>query len=483
MTSSLTPHLAPLDLGIIIFYLVANSLIGFLVFRKHKPKSDGEDFILAGRSLTIPAFVATLVTMWYGGVLGVGEYSYDKGIVMWIVFGVPYYASALIFAFFLAHRVNSDRANATIPDRLRSAYGERTGYLGAGIVFFLTSPAGYIMTLGTLYEWFFGIGTTWGMIVAVISPMLYLLTGGLRAPVKADVLRFVTMFFGFAVILPFAYHTLGGWSFIKSHVPATHLNPTGGLSPWYIAVWYIIALSTLVDPNVNTRVFAAKRPEVAKWGLIISVGCWLVFDLMTNVAGLYARAAFATLPESRFAFPALAERVLPMGLKGVFYTGLLATELSAVDAFTFTSATIIGHDILWRIFGLGDTSKVKRYTRYGLLVTAIVTLAVILITPKIYLIWYAFGSILVPAILFPLTFSYFPKLKPSRTAAFWSMLLGLLGALTAYVIGITFGTAVEPKYLLGMEPMYSGLIFSALPLLVDRLTRRGDVSLRQDAHQ
>jgi SSS family solute:Na+ symporter len=450
MTTSLTPHLAPLDLAIILFYLVANSLIGFIVFRRHKPKSDAEDFILAGRSLTIPAFVATLVTMWYGGVLGVGEYSYDKGIVMWIVFGVPYYLSALLFAFFLAHRVNSDRANATIPDRLRAVYGERTGYLGAGIVFFLTSPAGYIMTLGTLYEWFFGIGTTWGMIVAVVSPMLYLLTGGLRAPMKADVLRFITMFFGFAIILPYAYQTFGGWSFITAHVPATHLDPTGGLSPWYIAVWYIIALSTLVDPNVNTRVFAANKPSVAKWGLILSVGCWLIFDLMTNVAGLYARA----------------ERVLPLGLKGVFYTGLLATELSAVDAFTFTSATIVGHDILWRIFGKGDATKVKRYTRYGLLVTAIVTLVVILVTPKIYLIWYAFGSILVPAILFPLTLSYFPKLIPTPSIAFWSMIFGLAGSLAAYMIGVTRGDAITPQYMWGMEPMYTGLIFSVVPLVI-----------------
>ncbi len=155
MSTSLTPHLGGLDLAIIIFYIAANSLIGFITVRRHKPKSDAEDFILAGRTLTIPAFVATLVTMWYGGVLGVGEFSYDKGIVMWVVFGIPYYAAALLFAFFLAHRVNSDRANATIPDRLRSTYGERTGYLGAGIVFFLTSPAGYIMTLGTLYQWFF----------------------------------------------------------------------------------------------------------------------------------------------------------------------------------------------------------------------------------------------------------------------------------------------------------------------------------------
>jgi SSS family solute:Na+ symporter len=471
MEFSTFPRLHWIDLSIIVLFLVVNSIVGFFVFRKHKPKSDAEDFILAGRSLTLPAFVATLVTMWYGGVLGVGEYSYDKGIVMWVVFGIPYYASALIFAFVLARRVNSDRGNSTIADRLRSTYGEKAGYLGAGIVFFITSPAGYIMTLGTLYQWFFGIDTVWGMLIAVITPVAYLLLGGLRAPVSADKLRFLAMFLGFAVILPFAYQRFGGVAFITSHVPATHLKPAGGLSPWYIAVWYIIALSTLVDPNVNTRVFAAHTPRIAKQGLILSVLCWLVFDLMTNVAGLYARAAFATLPASRFAYPALAQAVLPIGLQGLFYVGLLSSELSAVDAFTFTSATIVGHDILWRLFGKGDTTRVKHYTRYGLVVTAIVSLAIILVTPKIYIIWYALGSILVPAILFPLTFSYFKSLRPSNLAAILSMIAGVTGSLAIYIIGIARGTMVNPIYLWGMEPIYAGLILSFGVLLAERCLR------------
>ena len=129
MEFSTFPRLHWIDLSIIVLFLVVNSIVGFFVFRKHKPKSDAEDFILAGRSLTLPAFVATLVTMWYGGVLGVGEYSYDKGIVMWVVFGIPYYASALIFAFVLARRVNSDRGNSTIADRLRSTIPRRRNRL------------------------------------------------------------------------------------------------------------------------------------------------------------------------------------------------------------------------------------------------------------------------------------------------------------------------------------------------------------------
>ena len=47
----------------------------------------------------------TLVSTWYGGILGVGEFSYRYGISNWVIQGVPYYVFALFFAFLLAKRI------------------------------------------------------------------------------------------------------------------------------------------------------------------------------------------------------------------------------------------------------------------------------------------------------------------------------------------------------------------------------------------
>jgi len=92
-------------------------------------------FLLAGRTLTLPVFVATLVSTWYGGILGVGEYSYRFGISNWVVFGVPYYIFALVFALFLAKKVRATNL-FTIPDRLEQAYDKRTAIAGAILTFF-----------------------------------------------------------------------------------------------------------------------------------------------------------------------------------------------------------------------------------------------------------------------------------------------------------------------------------------------------------
>ncbi len=466
------PALAPLDLAIIIFYIVANATIGFLTFRKIKRKSsEEEEFLLAGRTLTLPAFVATLVSTWYGGIIAVGEYSYDNGIVTWVVFGIPYYVAALIFALILAKRVNSDRVHLSIPDRLRAEYGERAGYLGAIATMFMTSPAAYIMMLATLYQWFFGFSYAVGIAVGIITSISYLFKGGFRASIRTDILQFIVMFAGFIVIIPYSFGTLGGLDYLSSHLPATHTAPFGAYSTWYILVWYIGALVTLVDPNVHQRVFAARSTSVAKKGMLISIGFWLLFDAMTNIAGLYARAAVPHLAESKFAYPALAEMVLPMGLKGAFYAGMLATVLSTVDSFFFMSATIIGRDILWRVFGGDEEKRVKKFTQVGLFVTAIISIGVISVSERIYMIWYSFASVLVPMLLFPLTLSYFPALKASKRRTEISMVAGGLCSLIAYVIGISRGNSVTPQYLWGIEPMYVGMIASILPLVLRPVKR------------
>ncbi len=466
MKQAVLPNLSTIDLCIIIGYLIANAALGFVAFKsKGKVKSEIEEYVLAGRKLTLPAFVASLVSTWYGGIIAVGEYVYDNGIVTWIVFGVPYYVAGLIFAWVLASRVNSDTVHLSIPDRLRGVYGVRAGYIGAVASALMTSPAAYIMMLATLYEWFFGFSYVSTVIVALVSSITYLFYGGFRASVRADVLQFILMFLGFGLIIPFAFFEFGGLSYLSSHLPASHTSPFGNFSLLYVLVWYLAAMTTLVDPNVHQRVFAVSSPKIAKKGMYWSVFFWLVFDFMTNATGLYAFAAFPNLSESKFAYPALAEYLLPVGIKGLFYTGMLATVLSTVDSFTFTSATIIGRDILWRIWGKGREDKEKRFIQIGLIITALLSVIVISLSTKIYLIWYSFSSVLVPTLLLPLTLSYFPKVKPSGKRVEIAMVVSGLVSLLQFVIGNIRGGSGEAQYLLGIEPMFVGLIASVAILL------------------
>ena len=64
------PTVPNLALVLVILYAAA-----ILALARGRPSGGGMDYLLAGRRLTLPAFVATLVTTWYGGILGVGEVS------------------------------------------------------------------------------------------------------------------------------------------------------------------------------------------------------------------------------------------------------------------------------------------------------------------------------------------------------------------------------------------------------------------------
>jgi len=70
--------LHPLDWAVILAYVV--TLVGLGFYHTRRRPAPAEEFVLAGRRVTLPAFVMTLVATWYGGILGVGENTFLYGV-------------------------------------------------------------------------------------------------------------------------------------------------------------------------------------------------------------------------------------------------------------------------------------------------------------------------------------------------------------------------------------------------------------------
>ena len=216
-----------IDYGIIILYLVALMAVGFTDRSSKRESAVG--YILGGRTLTLPAFVATLVSTWYGGILGVGEYSFRYGISNWLVFGVPYYLAAFLFALFLAKKARTAEV-LTIPDQLEKAYGRGPAVAGSIILFLVTIPGAYVLMLAVLGNILFGWPLWLGGVLGLLFSVFYVHLGGFRSVVRTDLLQFILMFLGFAVLLVVLISRYGGFEFIKASVPATHLTWNGGNS-------------------------------------------------------------------------------------------------------------------------------------------------------------------------------------------------------------------------------------------------------------
>ena len=85
---------------ILISYFIILIILGFAKRDASKPTAVN-DYLLAGRKLSLPGFVITLVSTWYGGIIGIGENTYLYGLQTWTIFGLPYYLFAVFFAFFV----------------------------------------------------------------------------------------------------------------------------------------------------------------------------------------------------------------------------------------------------------------------------------------------------------------------------------------------------------------------------------------------
>lgn len=433
----------------------------YIGFRRSSVLADPEqDYILAGRRLSLPAFVMTLVATWYGGILGIGENTFRHGIQTWIIFGVPYYIFAILFAVFLAPRIR--RANLiSIPDHFELRFGPGAAVVSAVLILILASPAPYILSIGILVQAVTGISYSLALLLAVLASLLYIWRGGFRSVVRTDIFQFICMFGGFLLVIAFAWHQWGSPAKIWEALPQQHREPTGGNSALYILVWFFIALWTFIDPGFYQRSAAARSSSVASKGILIAVGFWFVFDMLTLFTGFYARIIVPDA-EPLFAYPVLGHTVLPPFLYGVFLVGLLATIMSTVDSLGLISAVTFGRDILWRIRKsvpkLSTLTSVE-LTRQGLAVTGFLALILALSVPSVVGLWYLIGSLIVPGLLLPFLIS-FTRMRVSGSGIIISMVFPVLAAIL-WQLAISW---IGPPFS-GIEPFYPGLVTSVLLLL------------------
>lgn len=456
--------LSSIDWCIIAFYLALTLFLGLR--RQHNGANAAEDYILAGRKVTLPAFVASLVSTWYGGILGVGEFSYSYGVSNWLVFGVPYYLYALIFAFFLARRARRS-LYFTIPDQIEHVYGRRTSIASAAFIYLLTQPAPYLLMLGILLQLIFGLPLWLGVCAGAAFSLLYIYRSGLSAVIRTDVLQFCLMFAGFAMLVAAAASRFGGFGYLRAHLPPLHLTWHGNNSLQYILVWYLIAAATLLDPNFFQRCYAARTERVARNGILLSILFWIAFDFLTTTAGLYARAALPELAHAAESYPRLALQLLPAAARGLFFVALLATIMSTLDSFAFVSAITLGRDFYAKIVTTTAAARVNRYIKIALIFTMIAAAGIALLSKSIIAIWYQLGSVSMPAVLLPLASSFSEKWKMTPGMAFANV-VGAGGLSLIWIVAeMTTG-----KPWLGIEGIYPGLALSVGLFAVGRFLRR-----------
>ncbi len=469
-----TLNLGPLDAGVILVFFAAILALGFSAkLRDHSVLQ----YLAAGRSLSMPAFVATLVSTWYGGILAIGDSVKAFGIGGILLLGVPYYVFAVIYSLFYAQKVRESE-QISIPEMLAKRWGKSAGIVGAVLVFMLAVPAAHVLMLGTMVHLVTGWGTVISIVVGTIVGTLFLYKGGLLADVRAGLLAFVMMYVGFAVIV--------AWCVV--HYPIAHaiqsldaslLKWDGGVGWLGFTSFFILGAWTLVDPGFHQRVASARTPEIGKKGLYVCVGFWVLFDLLSITTGLYAISLLKPVPEGLEFFPLLGDKVLPSGLKAIFLCGITGTILSAMVGYTLVSGATFGREFLGRLLPERDDETIKRWTRIGFGVSCVLAIGISLTVQNVVVdLWYAYSGAVVGALILPVTAVYVPRfrLKASPTWATSSMILAFFTSFACLVYGKRTQNPTLEVSLGGQKftfgTLLPGLIVSAIVLGVGELAYR-----------
>lgn len=440
-----------LDYLILGCFFLTVFLIGY--FSNRKKQISKEDFLISNRKVGLVLFILTNVSTWYGGILGISEFTYEYGLASWTTQGLPYYFFAIIFAFVFAKKIRTASV-ITIPEQLEKIFNKKIAISAAVLIFFLVNPAPYLLMIAIILKYLLEIDILLSLIISLIFTLIYLIKSGFSSDLYTDAFEFFIMFIGFIIALIFASNKFGGFNYLSKNLPETHLNLFGGASPFYIIVWFFIALWTFADPGFHQRCSAAKTKEIAFKGILISVVFWFLFDFLTNTFGLFSRAALPNLSNSSMAFLIFADEILPAGIKGLFYSALFATIFSTLNSFLFISGTTFGNDIISKIKGQNE-NRIIFFTRIGMIVAGIISVVLAYFIPSVINLWYLIGSVCIPSLLFLIIPAYYKKFRLTNFLTFVEIFLGFCSCILWIVIRYIFSDA---KIIQIIEPMIFGLI-------------------------
>lgn len=417
------------------------------------------ELLLMGRSLTLPIFVATLVATWYGGIFGVTALTFEKGIYNLLTQGFFWYASYLIFAFYLVKKIRNYDV-MTIPEMAGKLFGPRAEKLTATLNFLNLLPLAYTISLGLFLQAVFGgslfINTAGGVLLVT----LWSLWGGFRAVVFSDLVQFVFMLLAVFLVVVFAWAEMGSPLTLMEKLPATHFDWTGGEKLTTILVWGFIALSTLVDPNFYQRVLAADSEKTAKRGIVISTVIWFFFDCCTTLGALYARAA---IPEAdpNNAYLQFAVQLVPHGIRGLILAGVLAIILSTIDAYLFNAATSVSYDF----FKFKDRFKVWHHHIALVSVAVVSVLLGIQFEGNVVDVWKTLGGFSAACLLFPILVGQLRPNTISDKVFCFSVSLGCIGIVSWKILN---------KYypIFELEEFYIGLVLTTIPMIPSLIRKK-----------
>jgi len=340
----------------IILYLSVLVVLGAVLARRVKT---GADFMVAGRRLSLPILVGTLVATWIGSgsIIGSAGLSYRVGLsALWGPSGAWL---GILIVFFVARRARRFGA-FTVPDLLEARYNPAARLLGTlvTVIAYTVITSYQFRAGGTILHLVAGIDPHLGMALTAVFVIAYTALAGMLSVAYTDFVNGILLTVGILATLPIVLHDAGGWSGVERSLDPVFFAPFHGETSGIGALNLFLPTMLLLlgESNMYGRFFSARSEGVAQRAVVFWIAGIVVIESSIVLIGT---AGHALYPDLRSLYPELGSpsevlipHVILSTLHPAFGALLLATVVAVIvstaDSFLLTPATNLQHDVYER---------------------------------------------------------------------------------------------------------------------------------------
>ena len=439
--------LSTLDLVIIGVYLVSMVSIGLYFVRRIK---GSEDYYVAGRSFGPLILMATVCATIIGGsgLMGRAGKAYSFG-TMAITTALPYLIGMFIFSGISGRisRMGTRYDITSMPELFEKRFGKTAKIILACMVAFtmMGTVASQVTATATIIKMLGGnVGISYeaGAMIACIVFMLYTATSGLFGVVFTDVFQFYMLLLFVYILIPTsAVHYVGGWSNFTANLSPELTKPYINGSIVGDIVTYLVF--TLAGAEMWQRAFAAKSDKSAKRGMFLGTTVYGLTILLVYLMGIIGHQILGdnvleTFGSTDAVVPALAVKVLPVGLTGLALAGLLSVIMSTADSYLLVSVQTCVHDIGKTINPKMPEKRELLFSRLFAVILPLAALVIALYIKNAYDILMFAWSFYAAACGIPAFVALYWK-KATKAGIISGMLAGFAVTILWKAIGLPFG--------------------------------------------
>lgn len=448
--------------GLIATLLVV-TYVGVSAARKVK---NAADFAVGGYRSGPTMVSGTIIGTIIGGAstIGTAQLAFSVGLAAWW-FTLGAGLALLAMALFYARPLRTSGLQ-TISEYLVANYGPVAGPLtslssSVGIFFSIVAN---ILSATPLVAAIFAFDAVRSAGLVFVLTVVYVLFGGVWGTGRVGVLKTILIYLTLVTIGWISYSRMGGWQGYAEAFPAFPWFSLFGRGVWIdLGSALALLVGTLSTQTYIQAIYGARDVKVARQGAILAALITLPSGIPAVMVGMFMRVHHPDISPIS-ALPLFILHYLPPWFGGIAMGALLLAAVGSSAGLALGVGTMLSRDIL-QAAAKQLHGNLALWLNRGLVlaVTLLATLFTFGNLKSLVLEWNFLSMGLRGAGIFlPLTAAVFLPGRFARRAAVVSMVAGA-------------GTALVWKlvYPQGIDPLYAGLVVSALALAAGYRGKKG----------